>query len=332
MKAIAYTEFGPAREALRLVDLPDPTPEPGEVLVRVRASGVNPSDVKLRAGRRPGGLAPTMPYPLIVPHSDGAGEIEAVGAGVDPARVGRRVWIWNGQWLRAQGTAAELIALPSAQAVDLPDGVDFAVGACLGIPAVTGWCAVRVGGAVEGRDVLVTGGAGAVGRFAVQCARLSGARRVITTVSGPEKAAEASAVGATHVIDYRREDVAARVMDITEGVGVDRIAEVEFGGNLTVSAEVIRPGGWIVAYASMADPTPTLPFYTLMFKDVTLRALVVYRLDATVRRAAEADLTRWLAAGALDGQIATRLPLAQAAQAHEVVEAGEKRGAVVLDV
>ncbi len=216
MKAVWYEGFGPAGEVLVHGEMPAPEPGPGEVLVRLHASGVNPSDVKLRAGARPGAR---MEWPRIVPHSDGAGVIEALGQGVDRARIGQRVWIWNGQWRRPFGTAAEYIAVPDAQAVFLPGNVSFAEGACLGIPALTAWAAVMGDGPVEGRTVLVTGGAGSVGRYAVQMARVAGAE-VITTVSGPEKAAHA--VGAHHVVNYREEDVPARILEITQGTGSSR--------------------------------------------------------------------------------------------------------------
>lgn len=326
MRAAWYEWFGPAGEVLRVGELPDPEPGPGEVLVRLHASGVNPSDVKLRAGARPGA---TMEHPRVVPHSDGAGVIEAVGEGVDPARAGERVWVWNGQWRRALGTAAERIALPAEQAVPLPEGTSFAEGACLGIPAMTAWAALFHDGPVEGGTVLVTGGAGTVGRYAVQMARLGGAR-VITTVSGPAKAAHAGA--ADHVINYREEDVAERVLAITGGRGVDRVVEVEFGGNLDATARVIAEGGTIAAYASGAVKEPVLPFYPLMFRNVRLHMLLVYLLDPAVRRSGEAELVRWLEEGRLSHAVAETFPLAETAAAHRAVEAGDRLGTVVVEM
>lgn len=325
MKAIVYDRFGPAAEVLRLADLPTPAPGPGEVLVRLHASGVNPSDVKLRAGARPGA---TMAYPEITPHSDGAGVIEAVGDGVDPARAGQRVWIWNGQWRRQYGTGAEYIALPADQAVALPEGTGFAEGACFGIPAMTAWTALYFDGPIAGQTVLVTGGAGTVGRYAIQMARLGGAE-VITTVSGTAKAAHAGP--ADHVINYREEDTAARVLDITGGRGVDRIVEVEFGGNLDATVQMIAEGGTIAAYASAAEMMPALPFYPLMFKHVRLHMLLVYLLDPATRRRGEAQLTEWLAAGQLSHAVAETHPLAETAAAHRAVEAGGKLGSVVVE-
>lgn len=326
MRAVWYEGFGPAGDVLVNGELPDPEPGPGEVLVRLHASGVNPSDVKLRAGARPGAR---LEWPLVVPHSDGAGVIEAVGPGVDPARAGQRVWIWNGQWRRQFGTAAELIALPEEHAVFLPGNVSLVEGACLGIPAMTAWAAVLGDGPVEGRTVLVTGGAGSVGRYAVQMARIAGAE-VITTVSGPRKASHARA--AHHVINYREEDVAARVMEITAGRGVERIVEVDFGANLPVTERVIAERGTVAAYASPGVMAPSLPFYPLMFRNTRLWMLIVYLLDPAMRRRGEAELTTWLEQGALSHAVAMTFPLAETASAHRAVEAGDKLGTVVLEI
>jgi len=325
MKAIWYERFGPAAEVLAYGEMPDPEPGPGEVLVRVKASGVNPSDVKLRAGARPGAV---MEFPRVVPNSDGAGVIEAVGPGVDPARIGQRVWIWNGQWRRPFGTAAELIALPSDQAVFLPDATTYEMGACFGIPAMTAWYAVCGTGPVEGQTVLVTGGAGTVGRYACQMAALAGAR-VITTVSSDAKATHA---GAADWINYREQDVAEAVMDLTNGKGVDLIVDVDFAANQAVSLKVIRESGVIASYASMANRTPALDFYPFMFRNVTLRMLIVYLLPADVRRKGEAQLTEWLEAGALHHAVVPAGGLSDMARAQEMVEAGEKLGTVVVGV
>jgi len=325
MKAVWYEGFGPADEVLVHGDMAVPEPGAGEVLVRLHASGVNPSDVKLRAGARPGSV---MAFPRIIPQSDGAGVIEAVGPGVDPARTGQRVWIWNGQWRRQFGTAAEYIVLPAEQAVFLPDTTAFNEAACFGIPAMTAWMAVLGDGPVEGQTVLVTGGAGTVGRYAIQMARLAGAE-VITTVSSPEKAAHAGP--ADHVINYREADVAAQVMEITGGRGVERIVEVDFGANLAVTEKIIAARGTIAAYASAADMAPSIPFYPLMFKNTRLWMLIVYMLDPAMRRRGEAQLTEWLEAGALSHAVAMTFPLAECAAAHRAVEAGEKLGSVVVE-
>ena len=325
MQAVWYEEFGPARDVLVHGRLPDPVPGPGDVAVRVRASGVNPSDVKLRAGARVGAQ---MEFPRIVPHSDGAGVIEAVGAGVDPARVGQRVWIWNAGWHRPFGTAAEFVVLPSPQAVRLADSTSFAQGACLGIPAMTAWYAVCGAGPVAGKTVLVTGGAGTVGRYAVQMAQLSGAR-VIATVSSDEKAAHSTA---SEWVNYRRDNVVDAVRQMTGGAGVDLIVDVDFGANQAASVELIREGGTIASYASAAAMTPTLSFYPLMFKNVTLRMLIVYLVPDAVRRRGEAALDRWFESGALRHAVVPGGGLADCAAAHDLVSSGGKLGSVVLDV
>lgn len=326
MKAAWYTDYGPAAEALHLGEMPDPLPGPGEVLVRVRASGINPTDVKRRAGPRPGA---EMAFPQIVPHSDGAGEIIAVGAGGSAERVGQRVWLWNAQWQRAQGTAAELIALPAEQAVPLPENTSFAEGACLGIPAMTAWYALYGDGAdLAGQTVLVTGGAGAVGRYACQMARLGGAR-VIATVSSDEKGAHSTA---QEWINYRTHDVADCVMRITGGAGVDRIVEVDFGANQDVSVAALKPSGTIAAYASAGDMTPVLQFYPFLFANVTLRMLICYHLQGAARARGEAQLSEWLAIGALSHAVVRGGALDDIARAHELVESGAKLGTVVLDV
>ena len=324
MKAVWYEAFGPATEVLQHGTLPDPVPGAGEVLVRLHASGINPSDVKLRAGARPGAV---MAFPKVVPHSDGAGVIEAVGAGVDRARVGERVWVWNAGWQRAFGSAAELIALPSAQAVPLPDGTSFAEGACFGIPAMTGWYGVFSDGPVEGQTILVTGGAGTVGRYACQMARLGDAR-VITTVSSSEKAAHS---GADEWINYREDDVVEAVMELTCGEGVDRIVDVDFGANQAASLAIIKPGGIIASYASAADMQPKLDFYPFMFKNTVLRMLIVYLLTDSERAAGIAQLTRWLEEGQLSHAVIPAGGLEDCSKAHQTVEAGEKLGTVVLE-
>ena len=325
MKAAWYERFGPAGDVLVVGDLPTPEPGPGEVLVRLHASGVNPSDVKLRAGARPGA---TMAFSRIVPHSDGAGVIEAVGEGIDRGRIGARVWVWNAGWRRAFGTAAEYVSLPSHQAVDLSDGPSFAEAACFGIPAMTAWYALFRDGPIGGQTVLVTGGAGTVGRYACQMAALGGAR-VITTVSSPEKAAHSTAA---EWVNYREADVGEAVLEMTAGKGVDRIVEVDFAANQAASLALIKPGGTIAAYASASEMAPTLQFYPFMFKNVTLEMLIVYQLDRATHARGEAQLAVWLASGALRHAVVPGGTLADVAAAHEMVEAGRKLGTVVLEM
>jgi len=327
MRALAYDTTGPARSVLTLRELPRPDPAPGEVLVRVAVSGANPSDAKTRAGAR----AP-IPFPLVIPNSDGAGRIEAVGTGVDPARVGQRVWLWNAAFRRPFGSAAEFVALPAEQAVPLPDAASYAEGACLGIPALTAHRCLFADGPVTGLDVLVTGGAGAVGAYAVQIARLSGARTVIATTSGGAKTDHAAAMGADAVVHYREPDTAGQIRAATGGRGIDRVVEVELGQNLPTTQPLLKPNGVIAAYGSMAEPEPRLPFYPMLFAAQTLRMVLVYILPTEARAQGVADLTRWLGTGALRHPIALRVPLAEGWAAHEACESNARIGAALIDV
>jgi NADPH2:quinone reductase len=326
MRAAYYESVGPAAEVMRVGERPTPQPGAGEVRVRVHTSGVNPSDVKARAGAR-GPLA----YPYVIPHSDGAGVIDSVGSGVSPARIGERVWTWNAAWRRPFGTCAEFVCLPAAQAVSLPSNTGFDAGACLGIPALTACHAALGDGPLAGKTVLVTGGAGAVGHYAIQFAKWSGAR-VITTVSGEAKSQHAKSAGADHVVNYREQDVVAAIREWTAGAGVDRIVEVEFGGNLAVSNQVLKVGGVIAAYGSTAVPAPPLPFYPMMFNHTTLHLLLVYALTDAERARACGLLTSALEAGILKNPIAARFSLADTAQAHVAVESGKAIGNVVVTV
>lgn len=329
MKAVWYTATGPARTVLVTGTLPTPTPAAGEVLVRLHASGVNPSDVKARAGTRAGGSG--MPFPLIVPHSDGAGIVVDVGAGVDAGRNGQRVWVWNAQWRRPRGTAAEYIALPAEQAVPLPDGISFAVGASLGIPAMTACHTVLGDGSVAGKTVLISGGAGTVGFLAVQFAHHDGAR-VIATAHGEPAMARVRAAGADVVLDYRDPDLARRILEANGGRPIDRAVEVEFGANAATLAAVIAENGRIVAYGSARDLNPVLPFYPLMFKAVTLEFALIYLLTGVQRAQAVARINADLAAGRLEVPVHTPFRLEDGAAAHEAVDTGNRTGAVVMEI
>ena len=301
MRAVSYTRFGAPGDVLELSDVDTPAPSAGEVLVRLHVSGVNPSDAKARAGNRPGVTKPA--YPRIIPHSDGAGVIAAVGAGVNPGRIGQRVWVWNGQWQRSHGTAAEFIALPAEQAVPLPEGVSFDVGATLGIPGLTA-------------AQTVFGAAGA---------------EVIATCSAPAME-RVRAAGARHVFDYADPDLAAQIMAATAGRGVARAIEVEFGQNAALLAEVMAPNGTIAAYGSGKDMAPTLPFGPYLFKALKIDITLIYILPWPAREAAIARLHAALEAGTLRPEIAMRLPLADCASAHEAVMTPGRAGAVLLEI
>lgn len=327
MKKAIYRRTGAAHEVLEIVERAVPAPGPGEVRVRVAWSGVNPSDTKSRAGTR----SPVMPFPEVTPHSDGAGVVDAVGEGVDVARIGERVWLWNTAWGRPEGTAAEFVVLPQAQAVRLPDGVLLEAGACLGIPAMTAAHAVLGYGDVRGQRVLVAGGAGAVGHYAIQMARLAGAAQVIATVSSEEKATIAREAGADAAVDYRAADFIDRVRALTGGQGVDRIIEVDLAANARADFELLAPGGLAVVYGS-GQPEASVPFVPGILKNLQLAFFIVYHLPPAARESAQSQLTAWLAAGRLKHRIAARLPLERIAEAHALVESGRAIGNVVVSI
>jgi NADPH2:quinone reductase len=326
MRAAWYEEFGPAKDVLKTGDMDMPEIGEGQVRVRVHASGINPLDVKGRDGGR---------WPMrgdrMIPHFDGAGEIEAVGAGVDAGRVGERVWLFEGNLGRAEGTAAEYLVLDASRANPLPDSQSFAEGACLGIPAMTAHAAVYRDGPVEGQTILVTGAAGAVGNYAVQMARNGGAT-VIGTVSSDEKAARAREDGATHTINYKSEDVVERVQEITGGKGVDRVVEVELGGNMPVTAKILKTGAVIAAYASMAEPVVPFPFYPVLMKSPTLHIIGCFTMPEAFKQQSVSDISRWMAEGRLTNRVAAEYPLEKIATAHETVEAGRQVGSVVVTI
>jgi NADPH2:quinone reductase len=326
MRAAFYERQGPAGEVFRIGEVPTPEPGPGEVRVKLRTSGVNPSDWKVRKG----GFGRGLIAPRVVPHSDGAGVVDAVGPGVPTSRIGERVWIWNGQWKRPFGTAAEYIALPSAQAVPLPQTTSDEVGACLGIPALTAWQAVRISAPRRETTVLIAGGAGSVAHYAIQLAKLRGAH-VLTTVSSPEKAAHARAAGADAIINYREEDVGERVRALTEGRGVDAVIEMDLSRNARYYPNVLRPFATVAVYGMSANEA-TLPSLWLMQNNIDLRFLFVYEMPTEDRAAAVTELSERLAANQLTHTIARRVPLADVAEAHDIVERGELIGNVILDI
>jgi NADPH2:quinone reductase len=321
MRAAWYERNGPAAEVLRVGDLPDPEPGPGEVRVRVHRSAVNPSDVKARGGSRK-----VLP-PFVIPGSDAGGVIDKVGAGVDRNRLGERVWTYNGQWKRPFGTCAQAVALPSSLVVTLPAKLDFDQAACLGIPCMTAHRCLFAQGPVRGKVVLVTGGAGVVGHYAIQLAKWAGAT-VVATVSSEHKAAHARKAGADLVIDYRQEDVAARIRS-TYG-GVDQVVEVDFGANLPVTARVLKPGGLVASYASSREPNPRLPYYDLHALNPVLRPVLVYEMSHEAKAQAIADLARWVDETEPVFTIAQRYPLERVVEAHLAVEKGEKIGHVTI--
>jgi len=323
MKAVWYEQNGGA-EILRYGDMPDPQPGPGEVRVKVATSGVNPSDWKRRQG-----LTATIGFPRVIPNQDGAGVIDAVGDGVDSSRIGERVWLFESQFGRAFGTGAEYTVQPSGHAVRLPDNTDFAAAAGLGVPAMTAHRCVFSDGPVTGKTVLVTGGAGAVGHYAVQLAKLGGAA-IISTVSSDEKSQIARNAGADHTINYREENTSERILELTGGDGVDLVVEVDMAANFVVSQRVLKRSGVLAVYSAGSSEGPAVP---LSFKstNVTVRMVLVYDMPDIAKAAAVADITSWLEQGKLTPLAGPHFSLEQLKDAHLAVEHGAI-GKVVVDV
>ena len=278
MQAVYYERNGTARDVLCVGEVETPHAGAGEVRIKLAVSGVNPSDVKSRQG-----TTRKIAYPRVIPHSDGAGVIDEVGAGVSKSRVGERVWIWNGQWKRPFGTAAEFIVLPAAQAVPLPDKASFEAGACLGIPAMTAVHAVTLANVTKDMTLFVSGGAGAVSQYVIQFAKAKGAN-IITTVSSADKAKTAQEAGADATIDYKRENVGERVMDITGKRGVDAIIELDLTANAKLIPGILRPKGSVIIYGT--GPDVSLPAAFCLVNSIRLQFFLVYELDAGERERA----------------------------------------------
>ncbi len=325
MRAAWFEMFGPASDVLIVGEQPTPEPGDGEVLVRIMTSGVNPSDVKKRDGSFPNLLEDG----LVIPHSDGAGIIEQTGEGVPETRVGERVWVYQAQYGRRLGTAAEYLAIEEERAVPLPDNTGFDVGACLGIPAMTAHRCVFADGPVDGQTILITGGVGRVGHYATQFAAQAGAR-VITTACDPQDRNDCIDAGAVATVSHREPDWAAAVLDLNGGNPVDRVIDVEFGANLPELLNVIRTGGVIATYSSTQVTEPKLPFFQMLYMDLTIRLVLVYAMPEEAKRQAIADITEKLRNEQLQHRVVHKVPLAEMARAHELIEQGGFRGCVVL--
>jgi len=325
MRAAWFEKFGPAADVLLVGEQPRPDPQQGEVLVRLMASGVNPSDVKKRAGAFPN----LLDDGVVIPHSDGAGVIEALGAGVDDREVGERVWVYQAQYGRRFGTAAEYVSVESSRAPTLADNVSFDIGACLGIPAMTAHRCVFADGPVDGQTILVTGGAGRVGHYAIQWARQAGAS-VIATASCPDDNRACTEAGAKAVVNHRQRGWGDEALEINAQQKVDRVIDVEFGTNLPEVLNLIRIGGTIATYSSTQVPEPKLPFLKMMFMDLTIRFVIVYAMPEEAKRQAISDIEKRLRNDQLQHRVAHTLPLADIARAQEIIEQGECRGCVVV--
>ena len=327
MKAVYFEQTGDAEKVLIYGEKDAPQVSVGEVLVRLKTSAVNPSDVKKRGGFQ----APGFVNGFVIPHSDGAGIIEAVGEGVSENRIGERVWVYQAQFQRHLGTAAQYVVLPSEQACGLPEQASFEIGACAGIPMMTAHRSVHLGGGVEGQTVLVTGASGRVGFYAAQFAKLAGAR-VIGTAGSVERLKIVEDADVDLSLNYKNDNVVEAVMDFTDGTGVDRIIDVEFGMNVNQSVEMLKVNGVIATYSSSQMPEPTIPFYPLMFKNIALAMVLVYNMPDTAKQKAMADITNALENQSLKHRIAKTYSLVDSAKAHQAIEQGGLDGCVVVQI
>lgn len=322
MKAAWYEKQGPARDVLVVGEMPEPLPAAGEVRIRIEASGINPGDVKKRQNAFGYGMA----YPRVIPHSDGAGRVDQLGAGVSSEWIGRSVWCYGAQSYRPFGTAAEFTVVPVEQIAPLPDKVSMEQGACLGIPGITAHRAVHVGGAVSGRTVMVQGAAGAVGLCAVALARHAGARVIGTVRSASDQPTPKNA--GAHDVVLSDKDLTARVRGLAPD-GIDHIVEVAFAANIEVDIELLKLGGSIASYAT-DNATPKIPFWQMVFKNVRLFFLGSDDFPKEAKQQAARDLNAALEAGWSGFEIGERMPLPEIARAHELVEHPTRPGRVVV--
>jgi NADPH2:quinone reductase len=327
MKCVWYNSFGKAREVLVYGEQEITEPGYMEVRVRLFASAVNPSDVKKRSGASPALLA----QGFVIPNSDGAGIIDAIGEGVEAQRMGERVWVYNGQHGRRMGTAAEYITLPQEQAVLLPGEADFQTGACMGIPAMTAHRCVMADEPIQDRLVLVTGGAGRVGYYAIQWAKLYGAK-VIATAGSALSRKHCEDAGADFVTGHPSQADCRAILEYTGGRKVDRIVDGNFGANLPFLLDIIGKNGVIASYASSTVTEPVFPFYRMMYLDVTLRTVIVYDMPWQAKQRAIEDITRMLGNNALKHRVAQIYPLSETILAHEAIERSDQHGCVVLEI
>jgi len=324
MKAYWYESAGAAADVLEYGDIDTPEPGRGEVRVKIAVSAINPTDWKRRQiGRE------LAQFPRIIPNNDGSGTIDAIGPDVDPARIGERVWIFGAQAMRPMGTAAEHCVLPSRQALYLPDAQSFEDGACLGVPVVTAHRGLFADGDISGKSILITGGAGRVGRYAVQMAKRAEAM-VVATASSTEKLDHLRDLGADHTLNYKTDDIIAAVRDITGGKGVDRILDVAFGANVGDAPKLVRDNGVIASYSSDGMPKPEIPFQALMYKNVTIRPFAIFGMPREAQDLAFADIEKLLAENVLDHLVGARFTFDQMIEAHEAVETDEIFGVCIV--
>ena len=328
MKAAWYNKQGPARRVIKVGDFDTPNAKPGEVRIKIAYSGLNPTDIK----RRQGFGGQLHAYPTIIPHSDGSGVIDQVGKGVPKSRLKEKVWIWSGQWQRPFGTCAEYITLPARQAVPLPKKMSLLHGACIGIPAITAHRCLFADGPIKGKTVLITGGAGAVGNYAIQLAKWGGASLVIATVSSTSKAKQAKMAGADAIINYKKQNVVKRISTITKGTGVDHIVEVAFGINQPTILEVLNTHGTIACYASDKKPDPMLDFYGFMQRNANLRWVFMYQIPEAAFRHAIRDINKWLDTGNAYHPVDEVFSLSKTVDAHLKLQSGKANGNIIISI
>jgi len=327
MKAIWYEKFGAAEDVLQYGDFQSPVPKKGQVKIRIYASGVNPSDTKKRLGAN----QKLLEAGPVIPNSDGAGEIIEVGENVSRDRIGERVWIYNGQFGRQEGTSAEFICIPENQAVILPENISYEEGAIMGIPAMTAHRCVLADGSVDGKTILVTGGAGRVGYYAIQWAKYFGAK-VIATGSSKESKSHCKKAGADLVIGHPSQETTKEIIDFTNGNKVDRVIEGDFGVNLNHTLNVLKSNGIIATYSSVTDMNPTIPFMQMMFMDLTIRMVLVYIMTQEAKQQAIKDIIFMLNDGKLDNRISQIYTLEKSADAHNSIEKGGNLGSVIIKI
>jgi NADPH:quinone reductase-like Zn-dependent oxidoreductase len=327
MKAAWFEKFGIPADTIIIGEQPKPVAGDGEVLVKLKTTGINPSDVKKRTGAFPN----LLDSGHVIPHSDGAGIIEAVGKGVSEDRIGERVWVYQAQYARLLGTAAQYVAIDASRAATLPDNTSFEIGACLGIPAMTAHRVVSSDGSVKGQTVVVTGGAGRVGYYAIQWAKLAGAK-VIATASNPTDEASCMAAGADLVVNHREANWGDKVQEVNDGEKVDRVIDVEFGFNLPEVLKCIRTGGVIATYGNTQIKEPKLPFMQMLFMDLTIKMTIVYAMPETAKQQAIKDIYSALSADQLKHRVTHVLPFKQMAKSHELIEQSNLRGCVIVDI
>ena len=327
MQAVWYNKFGSAENVLEVGEYQTPEPAQGDVKVRIHASGVNPSDTKKRLGANPA-LLNNGP---VIPNSDGSGEIVALGEGVNNRNIGERVWIYNAQFGRQEGTSAQFVCIPSNQAVWMPDNASYEIGAMMGIPAMTAHRCVCADGSVDGQILLVTGGAGRVGYYATQWAKYFGAT-VIATGSSSKSVEHCKQAGADFVVGHPSNKTATEILEFTSGRKVDRIVDGDFGVNLPSALDVLKTNGVIATYSSMTNMNPVIPFVRMMFMDITIRMVLVYAMPGEAKQQAIEDITDMLTGGNFDHRVAATFPLEQSAKAHNEIERGDNYGSVIITI